>query len=75
MSTGKVGLDDYLVAGGSLDRLLHAAITLDAFERDQPRDGDEDTYVATEAGLIWNKRTNEGTVPVQLAKKDRGFGP
>lgn len=60
----KVGLDDFLAAGGTTADLLALATE----ELRAPPDGDEDTgpYRATEAGLIWRKPTQNGPVTVPL---------
>ena len=61
----KTGVDDYLVAGHTMDELLALAtptlrsLPKDATERDQP-------YRATESGLWWHKPTQNGDVDVPL---------
>src|SRR5215210_3147350 len=68
MSVSKVGMDDYFVAGGALNDLLQHSVGLSTFEQTQPkREDDTPPYAETEHGLVWNKRTNEGTVPIPLA--------
>ena len=60
----KVGLDDFLAAGHSVDDLLGLA------GEDPPKSeaGEELAcpYEATAVGLLWNKPTGDGSVPVQL---------
>ncbi len=61
----KTGVDDYLVAGHTMDELLALAtptlrsLPKDATEHDQP-------YGATESGLWWHKPTQNGAVDVPL---------
>ena len=61
----KTGVDDYLVAGHTMDELLALAtptlrsLPKDATEHDQP-------YRATESGLWWHKPTQNGAVDVPL---------
>ena len=68
MTAAKVGMDDYFVAGGTLEQLLQHSVALSTFELAQPKRGDDlPPYAETEHGLVWHKRTNEGTVPIPLA--------
>ena len=61
----KTGVDDYLVAGHTMDELLALAtptlrsLPKDATEHDQP-------YRAAESGLWWHKPTQNGGVDVPL---------
>ncbi len=61
----KTGVDDYLVAGHSMDDLQALAtptlrsLAQEANEHDQP-------YRATESGLLWHKPTQNGVVDVPL---------
>ena len=58
----KVGVDDYLTAGHSVDEL----ITL--VEREDPQvDEISAPYEATANGLVWNKPTRDGAVEVPLS--------
>ena len=61
----KVGLDDYLVAGHTVDVLLALATTE---LRRHPDDdlGSPTQYRATPTGLVWDKPTANGTVSVPL---------
>jgi hypothetical protein len=60
------GVDDYLVAGHSVDDFLaHATPEL----REPPRDDEEHsiaTYVSTPGGIVWNKPSRYGTNPTPL---------
>src|SRR5207253_2846962 len=66
----KVGLDDYIAQGHGVDDLMALVST----ELRQPvaedDDGDEEEglapYRQTARGLVWDKKTNEGTTPVRL---------
>src|SRR4051812_11546568 len=61
-------MDDYLAACSSIDSLLHSTVSLDTYELLRPRHGQrEPLYAVTDEGVVWIKRTNEGTVPVPLA--------
>ena len=64
----KQGVDDFLVAGKTVDDLLSLATTE---LRESPPDEDEDLtanvpYRATPGGLIWDKPTQNGSVPTPL---------
>jgi hypothetical protein len=64
----KQGADDFLVAGNTKDDLLNLATTE---LREPPRDEEEDLtanvpYRATPGGLIWDKPTQNGSVPTPL---------
>jgi hypothetical protein len=62
----KVGLDDYLAAGYSVDDLLaHASPEL----RRPPQEATdaEAPYAITEAGMVWRKPTEGGSIDVPLA--------
>lgn len=62
----KVGLDDYLAAGHSVDDLL----TLASEELRQPpavNTSTDSLYVVVETGTVWNKPVERGTVGVHLA--------
>ncbi len=60
----KVGLDDYLAAGHSVDELFSLA---SSELRHPPRDPDADRrYRLTSSGMVWQKPTAEGTVDVVL---------
>jgi hypothetical protein len=64
----KQGVDDFLAAGNSVDDLLSLATTE---LREPPPDEDEDltanvSYRATPGGLIWDKPTQNGSVPTPL---------
>ncbi len=59
----KVGLDDFLVAGHTVDELLALA----SFEMPEPPPGQEDQqhgYRATPHGLVYFKPTGEGSIPL-----------
>jgi len=61
----KVGLDDFLAAGHGVDDLIRLS-------REGPVACEEDTgstlpYEATDRGLVWNRMTANGPVPVLLA--------
>jgi hypothetical protein len=61
----KVGVDDYLVTGKSINDLVDLATT----ELKQPPRQDREVdlpYCATDHGLIWVKRTDQESVPVPL---------
>jgi hypothetical protein len=62
----KQGVDDFFVAGHSLDDLLsHATTAL----REQHVGEDEnppEVYLATPQGIVWNKPTRHGTSPTPL---------
>lgn len=61
----KQGLDDFLVAGGSVEELLSRAATqllpapVSQSEQLLP-------YKETEQGLVWNRSTREGVIPTPL---------
>ena len=64
----KQGVDDFLAAGNEVDDLLSLATTE---LREPPPDEDEDLtanlpYRATPGGLIWDKPTQNGSVPTPL---------
>jgi hypothetical protein len=64
----KVGLDDYLAVGHTVDDLLGLA----THELRPPPNNDtggmpDGPYGETDTGLVWKKRTNDGVVPVPLA--------
>jgi hypothetical protein len=60
----KQGVDDYLAAGGTVDDLLrHATPEL---KSPPPEDRLESPYRATSGGLVWDKPTQNGAVPVPL---------
>src|SRR5215212_1998412 len=64
----KQGVDDYLAAGNEVDDLLNLATT---DLREPPPDEDEDLtanvpYRVTPGGLIWDKPTQNGSVPTPL---------
>jgi hypothetical protein len=64
----KQGVDDFLVAGNTVDDLLSLATTE---LREPPPDEDEDLtanvpYRATPGGLIWDKPSQNGATPVPL---------
>ena len=61
----KVGLDDFLAAGGTADHLTRRSESLSSFE--ESRFDGQATYAATPAGMVWRKRTLEGAVDVPLA--------
>ncbi|MBW3628871.1 MAG: DUF3854 domain-containing protein, partial [Gemmatimonadetes bacterium] len=63
----KTGLDDYIAAGHSVDDLLsYAAPEL----RRPPQDARASPYSANGRGIVWNKPTSDGSVPVPLANFD-----
>jgi len=59
----KVGLDDYLAAGHTVQDILALATSE---LRGRPDDGDDARYRATPTGLFWIKRTAEGAIEVPL---------
>ncbi|MBA3789758.1 MAG: DUF3854 domain-containing protein [Rubrobacter sp.] len=60
----KQGVDDYLVAGHEVDELLsHATSELKSPPHDEEP---EHPYRATPGGLIWDKPTQNGSVPTPL---------
>jgi hypothetical protein len=64
----KQGVDDFLAAGNSVDELLSLATTE---LREPPSNEDEDLtanvpYRSTPGGLIWDKPTQNGSVPTPL---------
>ena len=64
----KQGVDEFLAAGNEVDELLSLATTE---LREPPQDEDEDLtanvpYRATPGGLIWDKPTQNGSVPTPL---------
>jgi hypothetical protein len=64
----KQGVDEFLAAGNEVDELLSLATTE---LREPPQDEDEDLtanvpYRATPGGLIWDKPTQNGSVPIPL---------
>src|SRR5215208_5629429 len=64
----KQGVDDFLAAGNSVEDLLSLATTE---LREPPPDEDEDLtanvpYRAAPGGLIWDKPTQNGSVPIPL---------
>ena len=64
----KQGVDDFLVAGNTVDDLLSLATTE---LREPPPDEEEDLtatvpYRVTPGGLIWDKPTQNGSVPTPL---------
>ena len=61
----KVGLDDYLAAGRTVDDLLVLATTkLRAAPGGDAQAGPP--YRATPAGLVWDRPTSNGTIPIAL---------
>ena len=64
----KVGLDDFLASGKSVDDLLALA---SSELRPLPDEGrDQQRYEATESGIIWHKPTKDGSVPTRLTNFD-----
>ena len=60
----KVGLDDFLAAGGTVEDLLPLACSE---LRQLPGEAEDDlNYVKTEEGMFWRKQTQEGTSLVRL---------
>jgi hypothetical protein len=66
MTASKVGLDDFLVRGGSLADLGRYAVSLTSFETDRDADQEPEPYEATADGLLWHRPMQTGTVPVRL---------
>ena len=65
----KVGLDDYLAMGHSVDTLL--ALATSELRRPPPaEDGDTGLYVAHQGCLCWRKRERDGEVLVPLCNFD-----
>lgn len=62
----KVGLDDYIATGRSVDDLIALASTELRRPVNESDDADR-SYVETAAGLIWRKPVQGGTVDVPLA--------
>jgi len=62
----KVGLDDYLAAGHSVDELLSLATQELRTCSDDQDEIFPVPYKAASDGLVWKKRTGEGTVDVRL---------
>lgn len=60
----KVGLDDFLAAGHTVDDLL--ALAQEEL-REPPADTKPRVYFTTTEGIFWNKTVGEGVVPIQLA--------
>ena len=61
----KVGVDDFLVAGHTVDDLV-ALATPRLQKLSAPKEQQECPYEATEQGMLWNKPTEDGSVPVPL---------
>jgi hypothetical protein len=59
---GKVGLDDFLAAGGTVESLIETA---DSSLPDLAEDEGVE-YLATSHGLVWNKVTRDGVIPTTL---------
>ena len=64
----KQGVDDFLAAGNSVEDLLSLATTE---LREPPRDEEDEAmpipYQETSRGLVWEKHTAHGSVPVMLS--------
>jgi hypothetical protein len=66
---GKVGLDDFLAAGGTVDDLLSRASNTLREPPHPTHDGTDGTvgpYRETENGIVWVKATRDGTTEVRL---------
>ncbi len=61
----KTGVDDYLVAGHTMDDLL-ARATPNLRSLPEAANEDNQPYRATESGLLWHKPTQNGDVDVPL---------
>jgi uncharacterized protein DUF3854 len=61
----KVGVDDYLASGPTLDDLL--ALATDKLRSPTPEDVPEVPYQMTSQGIIWLKATRDGITVVSLA--------
>src|SRR5919112_6773805 len=63
-SARKQGVDDYLASGHTVDELLeYATLDLKSPTLDEVS---EHPYRATQGGLVWDKPTQNGSVPTKL---------
>ena len=62
----KVGIDDFFVAGHSLDDAIALATSDLRSLPSEDRDDEDVTYTATPVGLVWHKPTANGPIPTTL---------